>query len=253
MLSLIIWHGCILLEAWILFRGFRARILAKYPFFYVQLLIGFAVSLSFYAATVLDPASYDRWYWASQLLTMFTACGIILEILRHSLSQHSSLKAFARTVHAVLFAVVFGFATVYLTISAIRRVETSNILFERDFRAFQAILLLAILGGIFFYGVPIGRNLKGIFLGYGLYVAASLMILSLRLYEGPAFDSRWYFLQPLSYTISVAIWTFSLWSYHPNPVPWAGIEAAPHDESFVARTRLMMGAMRSYLAKAARA
>jgi hypothetical protein len=229
MLSQIIWWIGSLLEALILFRGFRARILATYPFFYAQLALVFIVGFSIYAGSVVDPASYGRWYWAGQFLTMFVACGIILEILRNPLARYTFLKTFTKTVRLVLFAAVFCFVTVYLMIPAVRRVETTNVLFERDFRAFQAILLLTILGGIFFHRVPIGRNVKGMFLGYGLYVATSLIALSVRLYEGPGFDLRWYFLQPLSYTISVAIWAFSLWTYHPDPAPLGKIQLVLHD------------------------
>ena len=240
MLSLIVWCCCSLLEVLILFRGFRAKTVTKYPLFYVQLALVLFVGFSIYAASVLDPAWYGRWYWAGQLLTMFVACGIILEILRHPLSQYPFLKTFAKTARLVLFAVVFCFATVYLMIPGAWRVETTNILFERDFRAFQAILLLTILAGIFFYRVPIGRNLKGMFLGYGVYVAASLIVLSVRLYEGPAFGSRWYFLQPFSYIIAVVIWTFSLWTYHPDPTPLWGIQPVLHDPSFRSKSNKMM-------------
>lgn len=240
MLSLIIWCGGSLLQALILFRGFRGRILAQYPFFYAQLAVGFIVGSSICATSVLDPVSYGRWYWAGQLLTMFIACGIILEILRHSLSQHRFLKTFANTIRMILFVVVFCFAMAYLIIPAIWRVEATKIFFERDFRAFQAILLLVILGKIFFNRVPISRNLRGIFLGYGLYVAASLMVLSLRLYEGPGFNSRWYFLQPLSYVISAAIWAGSLWTYHRDPALLAVIRMAPGDPSFRSKSSKMM-------------
>lgn len=240
MFSQMIWWGCSFLEALILLRGFRTGILAKYPFFYVQLTLVFIVGLAQYAVFVIIPASYAKAYWASQLLTMFAACGIILEILKHALSQHSYLRTFAKTIRFVLFAGIFCFAMGYLMISGIWRADMTNIFFERGFRAFQAILLLTILGGIFFYRIPIGRNVKGIFLGYGVYVATSLIALSLRLYKGLMFDSNWYFLQPLSYTISVIIWAFSLWTYHPDPALLEETQLVTDDASFRSKSNNMM-------------
>jgi len=39
---------------------------------------------------------------------------------------------------------------------------------EKDFLTVQAVFFLGILGVIFYYGLPLGRNIKGIILGYGL-------------------------------------------------------------------------------------
>ena len=62
---------------------------------------------------------------------------------------------------------------------------------ERDVRTVQAIFLFMILAVISYYRIPIGKNLKGMISGYGLYIVTSLFTLAIRAYAGPRFNSSW--------------------------------------------------------------
>ncbi len=56
MLSLIIWQGAIVLEAMLLFRGFRAKLFSRYPNFYVYVLSLFLSDGLLYVLSLLKPA-----------------------------------------------------------------------------------------------------------------------------------------------------------------------------------------------------
>jgi hypothetical protein len=59
---------------------------------------------------------------------------------------------------------------------------------ERDLRTVQAMFLFGLLGVISYCGIAIGKNMKGMILAYGLYIATSLVSLAVRSYA-PSFDA----------------------------------------------------------------
>jgi len=122
---------------------------------------------------------------------------------------------------------------------------------ERDLRSVQAMFLFGLLGVISYYRIAIGKNMKGMILAYGLYIATSLASLAVRSYAY-SFDAAWNTIEPFSYLVSVSIWLTALWSYHPSPVPALAIRLETDYEDLVSRTQTMMGAVRSHFAKAAR-
>jgi hypothetical protein len=61
--------------------------------------------------------------------------------------------------------------------------------------------------------------LKGMYIGYGIYVGTSLITLALRAYLGAHIDPTWYMVQPLSYDAGLMVWAVGLWSYSPPRIP----------------------------------
>lgn len=246
MLSAIICWGGIALLALVVFRAISSRSFSKYPFFYVY-------SAAVLLTTILlrSPALYDKWYWATQFITLVIGYGILLEILNHVLAPYPGAEKFARTSGLVAVGVIFCFALVFPLVMPQWSAGTS-IEFERDLRTVQAIFICGLLAVISYYGITIGRNMKGMIVGYGLYIVTSLVTLAMRSYAGTRFDEIWKVAQPLSYDVSLVIWMVALWSYQPNPVPDPSIRLEADYEAFVSRTRGMIGAMWGHLAKADR-
>jgi hypothetical protein len=224
-----LWGAGFLLEAVILFRGLVGRHYSRYPLFYFYILSCFAVEFPTAAFYFREPASYARWYWRSQFLTMVTGCGIFIEVLRQILG-HPEVKAFRRAAWLFLLASIAVFAVGYFRVVGVVHMRIVNQRLERDFRLGQALLLVSILGVILYCGFPIGRNLKGMVLGYGLYVGTSLVVLAVQLYRQPTFSVGWATVQPASYVVALGIWAITLWTYNPNiilePFPRAEVEYA---------------------------
>jgi hypothetical protein len=252
LVSVAIWWAAIFLEALILLHGFRKNLLSKYPMFYVYLLSLFFSDLLLYIIFTTVPASYHRWYWSAEILKELLACGLILEVFRHALSAYPGARRLAQAVGVLTFGIVFSFLLACLAISAqTTGTRATCIEFERDSMTIQAILILGILGVVFYYRIPMGRNLKGIIFGYGLSVGTSLMTLAVRSYAGASFNHVWMITEPLSYDVSLLIWLAALWAYHPNPAPDSAVHLEEDYEAFVARTRSMIGALRAHLARVA--
>jgi hypothetical protein len=254
MLSLLLWRVGILLEGLILFRGFRGKTLAKYPFFYAYVAFALADDVWGYMQYWFAGwGSYARWFWVGELPTLIVGCGIILEIFRCVLSPYPGAERFARIAGFSVFVAIAGFALIYPHTMPAPSSGGTMFELERDLRTVQAIFLVGLFGVIRYYGIPIGENMWGMSLGYGLNVAALLVGSAVRSYAGVPLPGTWnVILQQASYFAALLIWTASLWSYHPNSVPDTSVRLEEDYEVFAARTRSAIGAVRVHLTKAAR-
>jgi hypothetical protein len=241
----------ILVETLIVFRGLQGKLLRRFPFFYAYIISTWAFDVPLYVLYSVGSPLYARWFWTVQFVTLVLGYGILLEIFTHVLSPYSGAERFARRIGLIILGAIFVFAFVYPHLFPQTSVSTSFEL-ERDFRTIQAILLFGIVGVISYYGITVGKNMKGMILGYGLYIGTTLIGLAARSYAGPHLYAVWNVVPPFSYDVSLCIWMIALWSYHPNPVPEVSVRIEEDYEAFVARTRSVLGAMRSHLAKAVR-
>jgi hypothetical protein len=247
---LIVLCSGLLLQLGILLRGLRGKLLAGYSFFYAYVFSTFAATTLALVLWRVALASFQRSYWILQFATLLIGCGIILEIFRHVLSPYRGAEKFAMAVGLFIFAAVFCFAIGYRLIVP----SPGRTLFEleRNVRTVQAILLFGILVVVSYYRIPLGKNIKGMIAGYGLYIVTSLSTLAIRAYAGPQFNNTWNVIQPLSFDASMTIWLVALWSYQPNPAPDPGVPLEEDYEVLARRTRRALVAMRSHLTRTAR-
>jgi hypothetical protein len=254
MLSLLIWRAGILLEGLLLFRGLSGGMSARYPYFFIYIGCALVDDIADYAHYCLSGwASYANWYWIGELLALIVGCGIILEIFRCVLSPYPGAERFARIAGFTVFAAIAGFALVYPAMMPASAHGGTMFELERDLRTVQAIFLVGLFGVIRYYGIAIGKNMRGIILGYGLFVGVALVGRAVRSYAGVPLPATWNVItQQASYCAALLIWTVALWSYHPNPVPDSSIRLEEDYEAFAARTRATLSAMRIHLVKAAR-
>ena len=87
---------------------------------------------------------------------------------------------------------------------------------ERNLRIVQALAILTLVSLFLWYAIPFGKNLKGILFGYGLFIAMSIVQLTLSYTWG---DIRlfWPYVQPVSYLLVLGLWASALWSAQPVP------------------------------------
>jgi hypothetical protein len=246
------WMFSLLIEAIILFRSAFGSMFRRYPFFYASVLCSFLGDVLLLAIRNWTPSLYLQTYWGFQLLTLFAACGIVLEIFKHVLSGYPGAERFARAVSIAIFVSVLAFALIYPSLSTGPSIAASVIAFERDVRMVQAIFLCVILMIILRYRIQAGRNVMGMMVGYGFYIFGSLFSLAIRAYAGRSFDSVWRFIQPFSYDACLVVWAYAMWAYAPGPAPEPGVRLESDYEALAAGTRGALGAMRSYIGRSIR-
>lgn len=211
----------------VLIRGLLTRNWRRYPFFYLQLFCSFLFALTMLGIVYMKPSLYAPCYWVGEFATMLLACGNFLEILR-GFAANPRAAAFTRAMRYIVYSITAIFAVgsvlaaIYIGLDWKTRESAILLLvFERDFRLVQAGFLFAIMGAALYFAVPFSRNLKGICIGYGLFIASDLMELALaaRASVSADFFEVLRALGPFFYDVSLFVYLFALWSYTPPPTP----------------------------------
>jgi hypothetical protein len=206
-------------EALLLVRSIQGKFFAKYPTFYWYVSTVLMVSLLRFGVFTFDSGFYRTFYWYTEFLAAAVGYAVIVEIYWQTLRSYPGAARVVRILLLSVFAaVVLKVVTAQLGNSTWSP-STASAQLERNMRAVQAVLLLGIIIPLAYYAIPIGRNLKGIILGYGFYVCAS--VLSLAFGSLPEYGPKpgWRLVQPVAYLFTLLIWCIALWSYHPNPEP----------------------------------
>jgi hypothetical protein len=245
-LSLILWWSGLALEIVILIRGLRTRAITKYPYFYLYILCVFGVSAGLYAAYRVSYTVYSRWYWPTEFATLVVGCGVILEILDRALEWYPGARRFLMGLCVAILVAVVGYAGWKVGLGALRSTAVSEAGMERDLRVVQAIFLATIMSVVFYYGIELGKNLKGLILGFGAYVGISVMILALLPALGSRFEILSERLRSGSYLFALLVWTVALWSYAPNPPARRSRGSGPDYDQFAGETREKLEGLRDY-------
>jgi hypothetical protein len=234
MASQVIAWLAVALEVVLLWRGVSLRSFSRFPFFYFY--IAFVLVQSLYLFSVLHwhEASYAQAYWGMCALALVVGSLVIFEVYRIGLRRFPGTAKMARNLLYLVFALTIAKVLANQWNGRVWGLAQTTADLQRDLRIVQACSLLALVAALLLYRVPVGRHLKGIITGYGLFVVSSVVQLSLLSYLGASFQKIWYYLQPVSYLVFLTIWTATLWSPVVEEAPEAA-ELPPGGYSRLAR------------------
>ena len=162
------------------------------------------------------PSLYSTFYWSTAFVTAILGYAVILEIYNRSLARFPGVAPFIRAVLVGLLFLVAARAFAELFGGAANPLASSAALLERDLRTLQAILLGVFLGIVSFYHIPIGKNLRGIIVGYTLYVGVRVVKLTAYTQSGKTVGIFVSKMEPVIYLICLGLWTLALWSQAPE-------------------------------------
>ena len=197
----------------LLSRAVVCRTLKVYPLFYsyaacvlVRTAVGITVRWS--------SGTYRVYYWVGEWISLLLGLGVTWEIYRKILAHYPGVRRLAWMLLSVIFALV-------TVVSAAGRGEGrfSLLVLERDLRTVQAIVLLILFALVPYYAIPLGKNVRGIAIGYIFGVATAVLNLSLGNYIGKAYYPMWNYSRAIEYMATLGIWCATLWSYQPDPAP----------------------------------
>lgn len=241
-----VWLGGLLIEGVILLRSVLGRSLAKYPFFYLYIASVFATSMALYFVAIVRPAVHGL-YWPMQYVTLFLGCGVIFEVSRHVFAQRVTLDRIARWTMLVTFGAIFLSVAMQAFVLPHWSVTANTADLERDLRIAQAIGLMTILLLTGYYGIGIGKNIKGMILGFGIYVGASVFSLTLRLFVGARFNPAFGVIQNTAYLVTLSVWIVALWSYEPEPTEKPPSSSGGGYQLLADRTQEILGSINDHL------
>jgi hypothetical protein len=251
MLSQAIWWASIGLEALLLGWGIRAKLASRYPVFYcyisfvlVQDLIRL-LTIRFGIKSLV----YTCVYWTTEFQAVLFGCAIVFEIFRVGLAAYPGTARMARNVLAFCFALALAKAIASAYNDPQWWLESNTTEIERALRTVQAIAMVAFVVLCLLYSISFGKNLRGILVGYGLFIGARVISLVFVPVKAIGF---WSYAYSISYSLALGIWVTHLWSYSENPVPQPAARLEADYQRLAAATRRRLQAARGQLAKAVR-
>lgn len=200
-------------ESAILLRGLQAKLLGRFSLFYGYLayvLLSSSVEYFTYGTPLYKPV-----YWTCEFSSALIGCAIIFELYRQSLRPYPLLANLANKVMLFVVALVVARILAGATWTAPKDWQITARLLERDLRITQAIFLCGLLLLVVYYAVSMGRNLKGLTIGYGVFLGLNIALLTCRAVIGDSFQRTLSLLQPASYDAVLCIWLVSLWVKDP--------------------------------------
>jgi len=198
----------------LLFNGCWKRYL--WPFLYVCYTL-VIMNVALFAILKFRPELYKNSYWQCESISMGLRFLVIWEISSQTFRTVPTLYRNVSRGLAVL-ALVPILLSVYAFVALGSYARFIHIYFavERSLDFVQAFLVLGMLAAAHYYGLRFGRNIWGIAVGFGAYVSIASAIFSVVDLEGSLTPSM-QVLSPLSFVVMLALWTWALWTYAPNP------------------------------------
>jgi hypothetical protein len=234
-----IWWLAILLEALLLVRGFQKKLVRQFPIFYSYILFVFVEEFLRFTVYRLFPNRYSQVYWTTQFLGLVIGSAVIFEIYRVGLRSFPGTARMARYLLLIVFGAVFAKTLANPSGGLFWWLAQRSVMLERNLRIVQGLAILSLVSLFLWYAIPFGKNLKGILFGYGLFIAMSIVQLTLS-YTWGDIQPFWPYLQPFSYLLVLGLWTSALWSAQPVPEGKRARQLEDDYEVLVASTRTQL-------------
>ena len=202
---------CLLLRAW------QQSLFSKYPFFYGYVSIVACADITRHYLYERAPQTYRTGWWISEFITAVVGLAVTWEIFSQILLPYKGVLRMARAVLLALFAIVLVKTAIDWRGIPLHDLIPTTVEIERNLRVVQALLLLAMVGLIVHYALPMGRNIRLMMWGYGSYLGFHVVLLTLRSERGPDFEGMKVLLESLWYCGTLVVWCAGMWSYHVNP------------------------------------
>jgi hypothetical protein len=237
MLTQILWWSGNLLQALLLLRGIQTKWVRRFPIFYSYHVFILVESLLIFGLYSWARQLYSPVYWTCEFVCVLLGSLILLEIYRVALRQYPGTARMARNLLAFVFAMALAKALVGHSYGSLWWPAKTYEEVERNLRVVQAFAILALVIVIIAYRIPRGRHLKGILTGYGLFVALSVMELTLAKYFGQTFPWLFTNTPQIAYNLALCIWTVALWVPERDEAIAAVSVVVRDHPSLVSRTR----------------
>jgi hypothetical protein len=219
MFSQLTWSLCIVVEGLLLVRAMGTGLFRRLPLFYGYIACVFAKDLLSIPIYKHLPSLYPAFYYTAELILAAMGYGILAEIYSRSLEAYPGVARFFRIFFVVVFLAVVigvGVATLGTGPASFDRVVAG---LEQYLRQFQALLLSCLLVLFMYYRVGVGKNLRGLVIGYSLLVGSEVITLTFALNASTGFGALMRQAEPAFYLISLFVWMASLWSVQEDGPP----------------------------------
>ena len=217
MFSQAIWLAGIFLEALLIFRIWRTRNVREYPLFFSYVTFILVQEILSYLVAHLRPTFYPGLYWSTEFIGVFAGCAVVLEFAWIGLAEFPGVAKLARVALIATFLLTVGKVLLTAIQGALGWPVSLIVQLERDMRFVQIAAIFSLLLLFLRYQVPLGRNLRGIIIGYGLFLAINIVNLTYLERLGETVYSLASHIQSSAYFFALCVWTASLWLRAAQP------------------------------------
>ncbi len=207
------------LEALLIWCAQDGLLLRRYPFFGAFLVCNLMGAVVVLAAALLRPAWFGPTYWTADILSLLAGFLILWEVMRAVFPSGTPLRKLARVVllttclFLVPSALALGWSQVNLIHFSYQYVPP---VFEQYLTLVETVLLVTVAVVARYYAVQLGRNLRCLMFGFGLFLSLyAVNFASLQIVSG--FLPYWQFLSPALYIGLLVLWIWAFWKYAPSP------------------------------------
>jgi len=206
-------------EGLLLWRLFARRIAKRYPYFTAYVLFDFLRALSDVSLLHFGAHLYDRVFWASDVLENCLAFLLVWEVIRSLFPAKSTVfrLAWKSLLTVCALAIPVGVLLCWCQAVLIHFPhEFVPPIFEQYVNFSQGVLLLSVAAVAAYYGVSLGRNIRGLIFGSTLFLFLdSTIYAAVQWIRG--FLPYWQLIPALMYISLTAVWLWSFWEYAPAP------------------------------------
>jgi hypothetical protein len=241
-----------LLLALLLVRAVQESLVRRFPIFYFYLLFVLVDDFLRYLTYRWYHELYPNVYWATQFLCFVIGSAVIFEVYRAALRSFPGTAKVARYALLLIFGVIFANAVAGVSSGLFAWFAQTCEDLEWKLRMVQALAILTLVVLFLWYAIPFGRNLRGILIGYGLFVGLSILQFTMLHYSWTDIARYWAYAQPFSYVVVLSVWTVALWSARPQPETSQAVALDTDYQELLASTRGQLGRALARLGWAAR-
>ncbi len=203
--------ACVLL----LVRASKGRFLSRLPVFYSYIVYVLAGTTVVLLVLFLAPAYHTQVYWFYYLVSLLAEFAIILEASDHIFEPYPALRGLGRLVCGLICGVLL---LLYIGPALFIHEPSSKIFLDllKSTSLTKGAMIVGLLLAARFFRLPVGRSVKGLLLGFSLYVGASIADAQFALTLGrAAYGSIFEYTGPLAWMVGSLVWVGALWNYQP--------------------------------------
>jgi hypothetical protein len=238
MLATLIWWAGIVVDAVILLRGLQAGLLGKYSLLYCYVASMFSVEILRICANQFAPSLYPRIYWNSEVVVILVSYSVIAAIYTRALANYPGVAALGINILALTLVITLSIAGISFLLAPIKSWDFGTALLGRNLRNVEGALLFTLIWVIRHYRISMGRNLRGLIVGYAFFLATDIVSRWI-LFLSPSNQLSLFLRKslPVTYLLTLLIWCLSLWRVHPEPARIDDAKIERDYEVLVRKTR----------------
>ena len=202
-------------EAILLGRAVRGRFLNQFPYFYSYLFYVFCSSVLLFPIYLLRLQLYASAYWFYFLITILVEFAIVVEISDHTFRPYPAIRSLGRGIILLVLA-AFGIAFIIPALFRSHAPGMGFLDFSLRSSLTKAFIILALLAVVRHYRVALSRNVRGLVLGFSIYLLMNVANFAAAQAYGRVVYARFlWIMSPIASALCLFIWTVSMWIREP--------------------------------------